>query len=659
MGVKIAAPGAPAAGPTFTALPRARMRPLLLALALLAPTLVAAQRVPTPPRPPEPPVSEPLHDEAPGSSSRQRFVLAVQMLANGNSEDAIPLLEDVLADDPASVPVWLKLKDAYEATRRYDDLLALVDARIEREGRTTDLLAERGVALYRAGRTDDAERAWADAIGAAPEAEQTYRTVANAIGGLRLYVEAADVLDAGRERFGEDAFLLERAHLYGLGLDYERAVALYLQLLADQPEHVAGVRARLTRLLDGQDAPALFAAAVDRAIALDPFNRAYRELSGWLALERGDYDAALDAIRALDRLEQEDGQTLVAFAQQAASAGSGEAAARAFDEVLERHAGTPAATVALLERARLWDEAARADRESASRGATPAADAARALYRQWLDGTPGAAETPAVQLALADLLRDVYRDFDGSNALLERAAVGRDPGVAARARLALGEVAVRRGDLDGARERFADVDEAIRIGPLAEQARYELALLDFYEGFMFSALARAEALDENTAADASNDAIALRVTLSETLDQDSPPDPDEDLTDDPLHVYARAALLHRRDLPEQALATLDTLDAALSGPAALGDEALYLRAAVLHQSGRAAEAVAVLDALAEQFPLSYFRDRALRLQARALEHDLGDPAGAARRYEELLERFGGSPYAPEAREALRRLRSSV
>ncbi len=635
------------------------MRPLSLLLALLIPALAAAQEPPAP-RPPAPPEPRLVPSESFGEpSSRQMFVLAVQLMANGSPEEAIPLLEDVLAQDPTSTPVWLQLKEAYEATRRYDDLLALIDARIARDGASPDLLAERGVALYRAGRTDDAEQAWADALAAAPEAEQTYRTVANAIGGLRLYVEAADVLDAGRSVFGDNAFLLERAHLYGLGLDYARAVDLYLQLLAEQPEHVSGVRARLTRLLSGQDAPALFAAAVDRAIALDPFNRAYRELSGWLALERGDYDAALDAIRALDRLEQEDGQTLVAFAQQAVSAGSDEAAERAFDEVLERHPGTPAATLALLARARLWDQQARANREAAPRGPTPAADAARALYRQYLDQTPGSTETPAVQLALADLLRDVYRDFDGSNELLERAAVGRDPGVAARARLALGEVAVRRGDLATARERFADVDESIRIGPLAEQARYELALLDFYEGFMFSALARAEALDENTAADASNDAIALRVTLSETLNGAEPPDPSEDLSNDPLHVYARAALLQRRDLPEQALAALDSLDAALSGYAALGDESLYLRASILHASGDPARAVEILDTLAERFPLSYFRDRALRLQARALEHDLGDPAGAARRYEQLLEDFGGSPYAPEAREELRRLRASV
>lgn len=626
------------------------MRRLLFALVLLAGPLAAQ-----PPAPAAPPL---LGEEDRAASTE--FLLGAQLLGNGRPEEAIPLLEDAYLADPTSVPVWLKLKEAYETARRFDDAVRLVEERIEREGTSVALLADLGVERYRTGQTDAAQRAWDEAVALDPSNEQAYRTVANAVGGLRLYAEAADVLDAGREALGDDTlFLLERAHLYGLGLEYAAAIDAYLRLLATQPDHAPGVRARLTRLLDGQDAPAIFAAAIERAITLDPLNRAYRELAAWLALEQKDYDAALGAVRALDRLENEQGQILLAFADEAAAAGATEAAGGALDEILERYPDAPTAPPARLARARLWDQQARAGREATARGATPAADAARAGYETFLRENAGSPASASAAFALATLLRDVYREFDEAEALLERAASTRNPEVAARARLALGEVALRRGDLEAARDRFADVDATLRIGTLAEQARYELALVDFYEGFMFSALARAEAQDENTAADAANDAIALRVTLSETLDQDNPPGPDDDLSGDPLHVYARAALLHRRDLPEAALATLDTLDAALPAGHALGDESLYLRASVLRASGEAGPAVAALDDLAEQFPLSFFRDRALRLQAQALEHDLGDPAGAAERWDALLQAFPGSLYAPEARVELRRLRASV
>ncbi|MEM1114894.1 MAG: tetratricopeptide repeat protein [Bacteroidota bacterium] len=620
---------------------------LALAFLLLAPLAAAAQ--PTPPPTPR------LGQETP---ARAEYVLAVQLLNNGRVAEATPLLEDLLRAEPTSVPVRLKLKEAYETARRYPEAVALMEAWIEQVGPNPPLVSDYGVALYRAGQPQDATRAWREAIALAPDKEQTYRTVANAIGGIRLYTEAADVLDQGRLALGDDnLFLLERAHLYGLGLEYGPAIDLYLQLLATQPEHAPGVRARLTRLLEGQDAPAIFAAAVDRAITLDPLNRAFRELAAWLALERKDYGGALDAIRALDRLESEQGQTLLAFAEQAAAADATEAAGLALDEILARHPDAPSAPPARLMRAQLWDDQARADRESADRGPTPAADAARDGYRAFLDANAGSPASPRAAFALATLLRDVYRDYDASEVLLEQAASGRSADVAARARLALGEVAVRRGDLDGARDRFTDVETRLRIGTLAEQARYEMALVDFYEGFMFSALARVEAQDENTAADAANDAIALRVTLTETLDQNNPPGPDDDLSGDPLHVYARAALLHRRGLPEAALAVLDTLDATTSPSHPLADESLYLRASILRASDQAEAVIAVLDRLAEQHPMSFFLDRALRLQAQVLEDRLGDPAGAAERYTRLLERFPGSLFAPEARLELRRLRS--
>ena len=620
----------------------------LFLFAASAVTTAAAQ--PGPPRPPSPAVAEGLS----GSYS-----LATRLLTNGRVDEATAMLEDLLAAEPTSTAVRIKLAEAYGAARRFEDVVSLIEAQVALEGESVAALVDLGTALHRAGRPDQAADAWDRAVALDPENPMVYRQVATSVGSLRLFTEAAEVLDRGRARIGnESLFLLERAHLYGLALDYQTAADLYLELLASDPAYRPTVQARLTRLLSGQGTPEIFAAAIARAAALDPLSRGLRELQAWLALEQGDYDDALDAMRALDRLEQEQGESLVSFAERARAAGALEAAARALDEVLTRHPRGPVASGALLARAGLWDQLARDGRERAP-GPTSRADSARARYTAFLQDYRGDSRSSAAALALADLLRDVYQDFDASETWLREAAAGRDAGTAARARLALGEVALQRGDLEDARQRFSDVDETLRVGPLAEQARYELALVDFYQGFMFSALARAEALDENTAADAANDAIALRVTLSEVLDPDVLPDPDLDLSQDPLHLYGRAALRHRRGLGADALATLDSLDAVADRSGALADESLFLRASVLFDRGEAEQAVAVLEDLVGRFPSSFFIDRALRRQAQAYLDELDDPASAIERYDRLLELFPGSPLAPEARAELRRLRSST
>ena len=627
--------------------------PLVVLFAACSASVASAQTA-APLPPPPPPVGVPAGQRPVG---RDAYALAVQQLAAGQVAEATALLEDLHAADPAGLPVSLKLQEAYEAGGRTDDALALVDART---GGTAAGLADRGAVLSRAGRADEATAAFEAAIALEPADEQAYRLVADALGGARRYTDAAAVLERGRTALGQDdAFLFERAHLYGLALDYGRAADLYLAALADRPEAAAGVRARFRRLLEGQGAPDVLRAAVDRAQTQDPLNRAYRELASFLALERGDYDAALDGVRALDRLDREEGQSLLAFAATAEAAGATGVAARALDEILTRHPAGSVAPEALVRRAGLADRLARAAAERVP-GPTPRADSARSDYRAFLDRYAGFPDAPRAVLALAHLERDVFLDFPASEALLGEAAASPDPAVAGEARLDLGDVAVRRGDLDAARERFQTVDETLGTGPLAEQARFELALVDFYEGYVFSALARVEAIDENTAADATNDAIALRVTLNENSGgvgaANSGDAAGADTTNAALKSYAAAALLVRQGRDADALAALDSLRDALPGHP-LADEILFLSAQAQRRLGRPAEASATLDRLATDVPLSFFCDRALVLQADIAERDLADRPEAARRLGLLLERYPGSLFAPDARERLRAMRA--
>ncbi len=642
-----------ASSPTVI-LPPALRRLALAALVACLPAGASAQVAPPPPPAPIGAVDDPVplpRRLVATPSARDAYTTAAGLIQAGRAAEATPLLEDLLSSDPASVPVSMALQQAYEAQARTDDALRLAEARLGEA--TAAGLAERGSIFLRATRTDDAQAAFDRAVAVDPADEQTWRTVADALGTGRRYAEAAAVLEHGRTALGrDDAFLFERATLYGLAGDVGQAADLYLAALADRPEAMPGVRARMRRLLGGQGAPEALRVAVDRAQTRDPLNRAYRELASFLALERGDFDAALDGIRALDRLDREEGQSLVAFAQTAEAAGALDAAQRALDEVLDRHPTGVAAPEALLARAGLSDRRAR-DAAERTPDPTPRADAARADYTAFRDQYPGFALADRAALDLAHLERDVYLDFAASEALLETASEARDQAVAGRARLDLGDVAVRRGDLDAARERFQTVDETLGTGPLAEQARFELALLDFYQGYVFSALARVEAIDENTAADATNDAIALRVTLNENAGEAG----SADSTNAALKAYAAASLLVRQGQDARALVALDSLGRAV-GEHPLQDEVLFLSAQAQRRLGRSAEAVATLDRLAADVPDSFFRDRALVLQADIAEHGLDDRDAAMARLASLLQQFPGSLFAPDARERLRTMRAN-
>lgn len=623
-----------------------------LALAFLAAPVLAQD--PPPSLEDEPAIEKGVAGVARGDRSvRETLDLARRLSEAGQTDQAVNLLEDLYDAAPRSLPVFTRLLDAYETARRFDDALALVDARLEADGASVRLYTQRGVSLYKAGRLEEAEATWAEAVQLAPHLEQTYRTVSNGIGGLRLFSEAAAVLAQGRDHLGrEDLFQLELAHLYGLGGEYRQSAALYLSLLGTEPEHVRTVQGRLARLAESAGALDGFDAAIREAVATDPFNAAFRQMEAWVALEREEYGRALDATRAVDRLDGRDGLVIYRFAEAALAADALDEADAALDVILDRYADGPLVAPALLHRARIAEARARLAGESTASGLpTPLFDRARDAYARFAEDYPGHPDATAALRNLADLYLGVYRQPDEAEATLTRLmAASFDPQVLGQAQLDLGVVALQRGDLFDARDQFQSVEDRVRIGPLAEQARYELALIDFYEGFLYSALARAEAMDDNTAADVANDAVSLRLTLDENAGPDS--------TNAALRQYGRAALLHRRGLHTDALATLDSL-AADDPQHPLADEVLVLRAHALRDLGHYDDALAALGRIPQEHPRSYFLDRALFLSAEIHEHRLADPTAALDAYGRLLDQYPGSLLAPRARERLRALRETA
>ncbi len=589
-----------------------------------------------------------------GEAASGKFQLADAYLRAGQTERAVALLEDLLAAEGGSYPVYDKLREAYVAAGRTDEALRLVEDRMAQTGRTANLLAEWGRLHLLSGDRAAAAAAWQAALDADPDRASSYQLVSAAQIEARLYDEARDTLLRGRERLGDSTlFRVRLAELFGRTDEHERAFEEYAALLTDNPERLDFVQSRVGQMLEQAGAAPAFTAALGRLIRREPLVLPYRELAAWLAAETGDFPAALDAVRALDRLRGEQGQSLFAFAESALAAEAFDEALSAYQFILDRHADGPMAPLALVGTALLHERRAETTGERAFDPAghrIPAADYDEALarYQAFLRDYPTHPSVPVALRRLAGLQKDVFRDYGQAEALL-RDVLARAPDgpVAVQARLDLGELAVLRGDLGAARAAFTSVEERERIGEAAERARLELARLAFYEGQFETATTRAQAMNRNTATDVANDAIELKLLLSENTGPDS--------TNAPLHAFARARLLQRQQRPALALAAVDSLLAA-APQHALADDAHFLRAELLRALGRTDEALAALAAFPNQFPESHLADRAVFTAAEIREREGGDPQAAIAAYADLLARYPGSLLAPEARARIRRLR---
>lgn len=593
------------------------------------------------------------HAQVSVDANARKFLLATTYMKGGQFERAIPILEDLYSDDPLTNAYFLRLKESYTELKRYQDAIDLIDHRMA-TGVSAYLLSERGALLFRMEDEPGAFDAWRKAIQLSPTRSLPYREVYRAMLSVRLYDAATDILLEARDALNhEGAFRTELADLYSSNASYGLAMEEYVAMILESPDQEAYVRSRLTRLSQTDEMFDESLPIVERAVREYPLNRPIRELAAWMYREAGQYDRAFETNRAIDRLEREEGRVLFQFALNAADAGATDYAFAALEEIINVYPGSPSAISAELAKAALNQLVAEAEGEAVFDGAgnripAPSYDAALSGYRTFIQSHGDDPRVPDVLWRMSQIQLNVFHELGEAEALLSE-IVARHPGslIADQARFDIGVTFLLRDDLTQARLAFSRLENELRTGELAERSRFELAMIAFYEGHFESALAFADALDQNTATDIANDAIELKVLLRENRGPDS--------LDVPLRQFARSQLLHRQRRYQEALGLLDPLLLSYSSHA-LDDEIRFWRASNMRELGRFEEAISAFTEIVTESRDSYLADRSLFAVGEIYERGLKEPALALDAYSNLLVEFPGSLLAPEVRARIRKIR---
>lgn len=582
-----------------------------------------------------------------------RLQLADSYARAAQYDRAIPLLEDLYRTAPGLRSIQQKLQKAYEAVKRYDDVIALLDRNLENMP-SPEMRAEKARLVYLKGDEQAAFALWEAVLEGAPQEEHTFRILYNSLMQVRLLHQAADVLTRGRAHVGNpQLFQIELAYLYTLIGNHSGAMEEYLALLKLGEGQVNYVRNQLSRSLEQEGALDASIATVERHIAEAPNHRSYHDLLAWLYMEAGRYQEALRETRIMDQMDPDKGAVLFNFAKRAAEAAAYNIATEAFDELLTREPDSPLvaeAQLGLADMHLLWAETTqeRSFDVSGNRLAAPHQEAALEAFREFLQRFPRHDRYAEILHRMGRLQQDVFHSLGEAAAIYSdviRTHTGTE--AASRARFDLGRIAIARGSLEEARGIFAGLVQTMRLGAIAEEARYQQALIHFYRGELDVAAAYLSDLDENTATDTANDAIALRIVILENRGPDS--------LHTPLRMYARASLLLRQHQSRQAIATMDTL-VNQYGAHPIVDDARFLRAKALRTTGSTQEALVAFGELPLVHPDSPFCDQSLFLVAEILDVDLGDHARAVEAYTNVLVQYPGSPLASAIRQRIRILR---
>lgn len=468
--------------------------PLLM---LCAGPVAYAQDVPPPPDP--------------GADASDVFQEARQHLRANDPAAAVELLEPLVDEYPDRTPYQYELVDAYEELKEYEAALELMRSLTRNDPSTSDL-ADKGRLYALAGDEEAAQATWEAAIALAPKSSHTYRSVYHTLTSMRRFSDAVDIMEQGREALNDsEAFRTELAYLYSLSGQEAQAMHEYVALLADQDHRLNFVKSRLQPFLrqagDVGDAIEVLEAAVEE----HPDHGAYLDLLAWLYAEQEDYSQALTAYQQLDDYRDDDGATLLDFAQQAANADAFDTARDAFSHIRTHYPDTEAALQArILEGSlayRRWTQA-----EPFTDQKTQYGNEAWDRYRTVADDLPAdqslSNDVAQFWMRLGTLALDHAQDLQEARRAAQ--TLQRSPSHQNQGMLLEGRIAMRSQDLDAARNAFESALDSPEAGP---KAQYYLGVLAAYNQENEAARTHLETVLEDLSRDAANEAIRLHTAL--------------------------------------------------------------------------------------------------------------------------------------------------
>ncbi|GAB5556662.1 MAG: tetratricopeptide repeat protein [Schleiferiaceae bacterium] len=217
----------------------------------------------------------------------------------------------------------------------------------------------------------------------------------------------------------------------------------------------------------------------------------------------------------------------------------------------------------------------------------------------------------------------------------------------AETQMQMAETLMAMGDYVEALLMYARVEKAFETNPIGQQAKYNKAMISYYQGDFEWAKAQFNGLKASPDKLIANDAMNMWLLISSNLDLDT--------TVIPMKRFAHADLLIFQGEDEKAFAVLDSLQSLpIADP--LLDEILYRKSEIKRRAQSYDEAIALLEQLRNLPRRSFFKDDAVYWLGRLYEEQKGDVQLAMDAYQEVFSRYPNSIFSKEARERFRSLR---
>lgn len=456
------------------------------------------------------------------------YMDAVQLIRESKYEQAYSILSRLLSEDPSNYPVFDQTINVLVNLKRYEEAINISSRRLNRNY-SDIILATRLAELYHLiGDLERAYSTWDQALSANQQSVNAYRFIADNMTQRREHAKAIEVYTLARQRFNNNSLFFSEITVNYMALgERSKAVSTLIDVLDFSPGNSAFVLRQIINFDDDQFSELAIVELDERSrsrISSIEVVAAQKEVLIGLLMEEQFYRRALSTAKSYESEAKEGVWPVFTLAGRFKSIQEYELADEALDFYVNR-ASHPLQPRALEDRASLYmtwaeylDEFNLVSDIPSDSLISQALNSLNILLTEF-PGDNRRIETLSLK---SELVLDNYSDVQTATNLINeirRLAFNSEHQIIAD--YLDGRVNITQGFHSLARVSLTRANREARTGELAEKTRYFLALNDFYAGdFEFSSI-QMRALERLTTSYYANDALKLRVWMTEGMKKDS------------------------------------------------------------------------------------------------------------------------------------------
>lgn len=575
--------------------------------------------------------------------SAQQEALAKHYFEEGSFEKATGYYEQLYRANPLRIDYLQALVACYQQLERYRDAETLLLAKLTSPYENPVFHIELGYNYTLQNDAQNAEKNYRKALEKIRENPSYTFSIGSTFRKKALLDYALEAYEKGIALSPETNFNLNyhMAAIYGEMGKTEEMFTTYLTLIAQNPSILEVVKRRLGEFIDedpASDNNLLFKKALLKKNQSDP-GTVWNDLLSWLFIQQKQFQSAFTQEKAIyKRSDIPSPERLIQLGLLAREEQEEETAKAIFEFSLKNVMDYD--TKLELHRYLLEIEVANAPPEKYRR----IEEEFSALFNQYGYKTA----TIPLQTLYAKFL--VFQKNESKKALellKETLKLPLNPFTEATIKMVLADILVYEENFNQALIYYAQIQKLVKNDMLAQTARFKTAQTSFYKGDFKWAETQLKVLKSSTSQLIANDALQLKLLISDNAYQDS--------TQTALKTYAKAHLLAYQNKTDEAIALLEQLLTTHKGEP-IEDESLLEQARLLENKKEYDKARRNYIKIIEFYPYGILADDALFALAQCYENALREPEKAKEYYEKLIFDHPDSIYFVTARKRYRALR---